>query len=85
MRKAAKRMYFSILMFCFSLVAIGFTTYAWYGIASNSTFDTFTINLKQNEAEDSEYGIQLSLTGKPGSFSDSIDPIALKRKFPEYI
>ena len=80
MRKALRRMYVSILMLGLSIIAIGFTTYAWVGIASNSTFDNFTINLKPNETDDSEYGIQLSLTGKKGDFSDSIDPTNLKRQ-----
>ncbi len=83
MRKALRRMYVSILMLSLSIIAIGFTTYAWVGIASNSTFDNFTINLKPNNTDDSEYGIQLSLTGKKGEFSDSIDPIDLKRQLLE--
>ena len=80
MRKAAKRVYISMLMLFLSVIAVGFTTYAWVGIVSSSTFDNFTINLKPNETDDSEYGIQLSLTGKPGSFSDSIDPTSLRRQ-----
>lgn len=83
MRKALRRMYVSILMLGLSIIAIGFTTYAWVGIASNSTFDNFTINLKPNETDDSEYGIQLSLTGKQGEFYDSIDPTLLRKQLLE--
>ncbi len=78
MRKATRRIYFSILILLTSLIAMGATTFAWVGMIGNSLFEEFNINLMQVDSDDAEYGIQLSLDGT--HFSDAIDPVLLKRQ-----
>ena len=70
----------SILMVGLSLLTMVATTYAWVGLLSNSTLDQFNINVKQATEDDADYGIEMSLTGEEGTFSDSIDLIELKKQ-----
>ncbi|MCR5349876.1 MAG: hypothetical protein K6E20_02685 [Acholeplasmatales bacterium] len=73
MKKTTRRVYMSVLLVVLSLFTAVATTFAWVGITTNTTFDKFTINLKKNEEdEQSEYGIQLSLTGNADDFHDEI-------------
>ena len=73
MKKTTRRVYMSILLVVLSLFTAVATTFAWVGITTNTTFDKVKINLKKNEEdEQSEYGIQLSLTGKADDFHDEI-------------
>ena len=71
MKKYVKKVYLSIMLVVFSLFAMVATTYAWVGLLTNSTFNEFTINLREYDDPDTaDYGIQLSLTGEDGSFRD---------------
>ncbi len=74
-----KKVIFSLSILTFSLLTMIATTFAWVGIVSNSTFDEFNIKLKVDD-DRGDYGVQLSLDGRPGTFSDSIDSIAVKRQ-----
>ena len=66
----------------FSLVAIFMTTiattFAWVGILTYANTESFAINLKTMELV-SNYFLTISSSGKPGTFSDSIDPDQLKK------
>lgn len=70
---------FSISVLFVSMLTMIATTFAWVGITTDSTFDEFDINLKVNN-DTGDYGVQLSLSGKPDTFSDSIDSMSLKRQ-----
>lgn len=73
MKKTTRRVYMSILLVVLSLFTAVATTFAWVGISSNTTFQKFSINLKANDDEEqSEYGIQLSLTGEKNDFHDEL-------------
>ncbi|MCR5112630.1 MAG: hypothetical protein K6A63_01695 [Acholeplasmatales bacterium] len=74
-----KKVIFSLSIFIASLFTMIATTFAWVGITTNSTFDEFSLNLK-TDTDSGDYGIQLSLTGRTNSFSDSIDSVAVKRQ-----
>ena len=74
-----RRILFSMALFGISLLTMVATTFAWVGITSNSVFDDFSLNLKTDN-DTGNYGIQLSLTGVPGTFSDSIDGISVRRQ-----
>ncbi len=74
-----KRIIFSLTLFGISLLTMVATTFAWVGITSNSAFDEFSIDLKVDN-DTGNYGIQLSLDGRPGTFADSIDDISIKRQ-----
>ncbi len=80
MKKYFNKFTMSILMVGLSLLTMVATTYAWVGLLSNSTLDNFNINVKQATEDDSDYGIELSLTGEEGSFADDIDLIELKKQ-----
>ena len=81
MKKSVRRIYVSILLVVLSLFTGIATTFAWVGITSNNTFDKFRINLRANdEEEQSEYGIQLSLTGQANDFHDEIQAEDLYRQ-----
>jgi len=80
-KKATRRVYMSILLVVLSIFTAVATTFAWVGITSNTTFDKFRINLRPNEEdEQSEYGIQLSLTGEKNDFHDEIPAEDLYRR-----
>ncbi len=74
-----RKILFSVSLFSVSLLTMVATTFAWVGITSNSVFDDFSLNLKTDN-DTGNYGIQLSLTGIPSSFSDSIDGISIRRQ-----
>lgn len=74
-----RKIAFSLSILCISLLTMVATTFAWVGITSNSVFDEFTINLKTDN-DTGNFGLQLSLDGRPGTFVDSIDEIAIKRQ-----
>ncbi len=74
-----KKIIFSVSLLGISLLTMVATTFAWVGITSNSVFDEFSINLKTDN-DTGNYGVQLSLSGVDGSFSDSIDGIEVRRQ-----
>ena len=76
MKKATRKIYLSLIMVILSVLAMVATTYAWVGIVSNSIFEQFSINLKEND-EGGEYGIQLSLDGI--TFHDSLEAVDVER------
>lgn len=81
MKKTTRRVYMSLLLVVLSVCTAVATTFAWVGITSNTTFDKFRINLRPNEEDNnSEYGIQLSLSGKEGTFYDEIQKEDLQRQ-----
>lgn len=80
MKKYFNKFTMSIIMVVLSALTMIATTYAWVGLATNSTTDNFLLNVKQAEDDDSDYGIELSLTGKEGTFFDEIQPIDLKKQ-----
>ena len=80
MKKYFNKFTMSILMVGLSLLTMVATTYAWVGLLSNSTLDQFNINVKQATEDDADYGIEMSLTGEEGSFSDMVDMIELKKQ-----
>ena len=81
MKKYIKKVYLSIMLVFFSILTMVATTYAWVGLLTNSTFNEFTINLREYDDPDAaDYGIQLSLTGENGSFRDKIDELELRKQ-----
>ena len=78
MKKATKKIYLSLMLVVASLVTMVATTFAWVGIVTNASFEKITINL-ETDNEESDYGVQLSLTGNRGDFHDSIDSTALQK------
>ncbi len=74
-----KKIIFSFSLLGVSLLTMVATTFAWVGITSNSVFDEFSINLKTDN-DTGNYGVQLSLSGADGTFSDSIDGLAVRRQ-----
>lgn len=62
-----------------SLLTMVATTFAWVGITTNSIFDEFNIKLKVDD-DHGDYGVQLSLDGRPGTFTDSLDSVLVKRQ-----
>ena len=75
-----KKVLFSISLVGISLLTMVATTFAWVGITSNSLFDEFSLNLRTDTEDRGDYGIQLSLSGIPGEFSDSIDGVSVRRQ-----
>ena len=71
-----KKLYISVLTSILVLLTTVATTFAWVGVFANSTFETFNIDLKASHLD--EYGIEISLTGEEGTFSDSISGTAVK-------
>ena len=74
-----RKISFSLTILFLSLLTMVATTFAWVGITTNSTFDEFSIKLK-TDSDMGSYGVQLSLSGHPNTFSDSIDSVELKRQ-----
>ncbi len=74
-----KKVIFSLSLLGVSLLTMVATTFAWVGITSNSSFDEFSIGLKTDN-DTGAYGIQLSLTGKTGSYHESIDSISIRKQ-----
>ena len=73
-----KKLYISVLTSILVLLTTVATTFAWVGVFANSTFEQFKINIKTSSLE--EYGIEISSTGLPGTFSDSLDEYDIKRQ-----
>ena len=78
MKKATRKIYLSLMLVVASLVTMVATTFAWVGIVTNASFEKITINL-ETDNEESDYGVQLSLTGNRGDFHDSIDALDLQK------
>lgn len=78
MQKSIRKIYLSIVVVVLCLITLSATTFAWVGIFTSSTFDKFDIKLNNSELE--EYGIEISLTGEEGTFSNSVDIIELKKQ-----
>lgn len=74
-----RKIILSLSFLTLSLFTTIATTFAWVGITTNSTFDEFNIKLKTDN-DHGDYGVQLSLTGLPNSFSDSLDSVSVKRQ-----
>ena len=74
-----RKIIFSLSILAVSLLTMVATTFAWVGIVTNTTFDEFNIKLKVDD-DRGDYGVQLSLTGTPNSFSDSLDSVSVKRQ-----
>ena len=72
-----KKLYISVLTSILVLLTTVATTFAWVGVFANSTFEQFDFNLKSSHLE--EYGIEISLSGKEGTFSDSISGNDIKK------
>ena len=86
-----KKILFSVSLLGISLLTMVATTFAWVGIASNSVFDEFSIGLRTDN-DSGPYGVQLSLSGRTGTYSESIESDDLRRQIlknlgenPEYI
>lgn len=77
MKKYFNKFTMSIIMVVLSALTMVATTYAWVGLATNSTTDNFTLNLKEASDNDSDYGIELSLDGI--NFYDSIPEVSIKK------
>lgn len=73
-----KKLYISILTTILILLTTVATTFAWIGVFANSTFESFSIDVKSSGLE--EYGILISATGEENTFSDSIDSIDIKKQ-----
>ena len=72
-----KKLYISILTSILVLLTTVATTFAWVGVFANSTFEKFDVNIKISNLI--EYGLEISLTGEEGTFSDSIDSLSIKK------
>lgn len=72
-----KKLYISILTSILVMLTTVATTFAWIGVFANSSFEEFDVQLKASNLE--EYGIELSLTGEEGSFSNTISGDDLKK------
>ena len=59
------------------LITFGAITFAWIGIATYSRIENFDISLESQILED--YGLEISLTGKTGSFTSSVNQTELKK------
>lgn len=79
MKKSIRRFIMSMFVVLLSGLAMIATTFAWVGIVSNGSFEMISISL-ETDNEDSDYGIQLSLSGKKGTFTDNIQSIDLERQ-----
>lgn len=75
--KYIKKVYISLMSIVLLMLTAVTTTFAWVGFLDTTFFDDFEIDLKSSEV--GEYGIELSLTGKEGTFANSIDNIEVKR------
>ena len=73
-----KKLYISILTTIVVLLTTVATTFAWVGVFANSTFEAFEFNIKASNLI--EYGMEISSTGKEGTFSDSLNQYDIKRQ-----
>ena len=72
-----KKLYISVLTSILVLLTTVATTFAWVGVFANSTFESFDIDIKLSNLE--EYGLEISLTGEEGTFSDTISSEEIKK------
>lgn len=75
--KYIKKIYISLMSILLLMLTAVTTTFAWVGFLDTSFFDNFNIDLKASEL--GEYGLQISLTGEEGSFSNSIPSHEVKK------
>lgn len=73
-----KKLYISVLTSILVLLTTVATTFAWVGVFANSTFDQFDVLIRVNNLKD--YGIEISTTGEPDSFSDTIKSEDIKKQ-----
>ncbi len=71
MRGITKKIFLSILTCSVVLVTMFATTYAWVGILTYSSTDTFNLNLKVEDLNN-EYFLTISDTGEQGTFGEEI-------------
>lgn len=79
MKRITRKMYLSLILVLLSLLTMVATTFAWVGIITNNTFERISISL-ETDNEESDYGVQLSLTGASNDFHDSIEPLDLQKR-----
>ena len=79
MRGVSKKMLISILTSVIVFVTMVATTFAWVGIFTYANTEAFNLNLKVSEL-DSNYYLTISSTGIPGTFSNEVPSIELKRQ-----
>lgn len=68
----------SVLISMLLLITFGTITFAWIGIATYSRIENFDISLESQTLKD--YGLEISLTGKTGSFDSVVNSTELKRQ-----
>ncbi|MBQ9448749.1 MAG: hypothetical protein IJU60_02595 [Acholeplasmatales bacterium] len=78
MQKAITRLFITSMLMLISAITLVASTFAWVGINSTSKWENFEVDLEVVE-ELEEYGIEVSLTGKEGTFTSHIDQDELKR------
>ncbi len=76
--KYIKKVYISLMSIVLLMLTAVTTTFAWVGFLDTSFFDEFKIDLSANEI--GEYGLEVSLTGKENTFSNTVDEVELKRQ-----
>ena len=76
MQKAITRLFITSMLMLISAITLVASTFAWVGIYSTSKWENFEVDLDVVQLE--EYGIEVSLTGKEGTFTSSIDQDELK-------
>lgn len=79
MKKQRRKFILTIFSFVAIFMTTIATTFAWVGILTYANTESFAINLKTMELV-SNYFLTISSTGKPGSFSNSIEPDELKKQ-----
>ena len=79
MRKVNKKILISILTSVIVMITIVATTFAWVGIFTYASTDSFSINLKVSEL-DASYFLTISATGEKGSFSDEASQLDIKKQ-----
>ncbi len=77
MQTMIRKVYLSIMVSILCMITLVTATFAWIGFLDFSNFEKFEINLNGSELE--EYGIEISLTGKDGTFGSSVNSIELKK------
>lgn len=78
MQKFIRKIYLSVMVSILCIITLVTATFAWIGFLDFSIFEKFEINLNSSELE--EYGIEISLTGKDGTFGSSVDELELKKQ-----
>ena len=79
MRSISKKMLISILTSVIVFVTMVATTFAWVGIFTYASTDSFNLNLKVSDL-DSNYFLVISSSGKRGTFFDEVNPFDLKKQ-----